>query len=67
MQKYKNFIGKTLKDLDTLEVTEPVLEWGIPTEPWIFFLDSKGILRSKFEGFMTENEMIYELNLLREY
>ena len=67
VEVYKNFIGKTLKDLDTLEVTEPVLEWGIPTEPWIFFLDSKGILRSKFEGFMTENEMIYELNLLREY
>ena len=53
--------------MDTLEVTEPVIEWGIPTEPWIFFLDNKGILRSKFEGFMTEDEMAYELNLLKEY
>ena len=67
VEVYKNFIGKTLRDLDTLEVTEPVIEWGIPTEPWIFFLDNKGILRSKFEGFMTEDEMAYELNLLKEY
>ena len=67
MEVYKNFIGKTLRDLDTLEVTEPVIKWGIPTEPWIFFLDNKGILKSKFEGFMTEDEMVNELNLLKGY
>ena len=67
VEVYKNFIGKTLRDLDTLEVTEPVVKWGIPTEPWIFFLDNKGILKSKFEGFMTEDEMVNELNLLKGY
>ena len=67
VEVYKNFIGKTLRDLDTLEVTEPVIKWGIPTEPWIFFLDNKGILKSKFEGFMTEDEMVNELNLLKGY
>jgi len=64
IEVYKNFIGKTLRDLDSLEVTEPVMTWGLPTEPWIFFLDGNGILRSKFEGYMTENEMILELNNL---
>tara|TARA_X000001036_G_scaffold392134_1_gene390806 strand:+ start:2386 stop:3213 length:828 start_codon:yes stop_codon:yes gene_type:complete len=64
IEVYKNFIGKTLRDLDSLEVTEPVMTWGLPTEPWIFFLDGNGILRSKFEGYMTENEMILELNIL---
>ena len=64
IEVYKNFIGKTLRDLDSLEVTEPVIKWGLPTEPWIFFLDDNGILRSKFEGYMTENEMILELNIL---
>ena len=65
VEVYKNFIGKTLRDLDSLEVTEPVLNWGLPTEPWIFFLDNTGILKGKFEGYMTENEMISELNLLK--
>ena len=67
IEVYKNFINKTLRDLDTLEVTDPVIEWGLPTEPWIFFLDDNGILKSKFEGFISENELIYELNLLKDF
>ena len=67
IEVYKNFINKTLRDLDTLEVTDPVIEWGLPTEPWIFFLDNNGILKSKFEGFISENELISELNLLKDF
>ena len=67
IEVYKNFIDKTLRDLDTLEVSDPVITWGLPTEPWIFFLDSNGILKSKFEGFISENELISELNLLKDF
>ncbi len=67
IEVYKNFIDKTLRDLDTLEVSDPVITWGLPTEPWIFFLDSNGILKSKFEGFISEKDMIFELNLLKDF
>jgi hypothetical protein len=36
----------------------PVLEeWGLISEPYTFILDGEGVIRSKFEGFVTENEL----------
>ena len=67
VEVYKNFIGKTLRDLDSLEVTEPVIKWGLPTEPWMFFIDKNGILRAKFEGFISEEDMIIELDRIGNF
>ena len=67
VEVYKNFIGKTLRDLDSLELTDPVKKWGLPTEPWIFFIDKDGILRAKFEGFISEDDMVNELNQLNNF
>tara|TARA_B100000427_G_scaffold197562_1_gene164178 strand:- start:587 stop:1426 length:840 start_codon:yes stop_codon:yes gene_type:complete len=58
IEVYENFIGKNLNDIDTLTVTEPTKSWGLPTEPWIFFLDKKGILKYKLEGFAKYNELL---------
>ena len=33
------------------DVVEAVLEWGLPTEPWTFVVDSEGIIRAKFEAY----------------
>ena len=36
----------------------PVLEeWGLISEPYTFILDGEGVIRSKFEGFVTEEEL----------
>ena len=36
----------------------PVLEeWGLISEPYTFILDGEGVIRSKFEGFVTEQEL----------
>jgi hypothetical protein len=36
----------------------PVLEeWGLISEPYTFILDGEGVIRSKFEGFVTEGEL----------
>jgi len=29
---------------------DAVNEWHLPSEPWFFLVDSKGIVRAKFEG-----------------
>ena len=34
-----------------------VEEWRLDTEPWIFMVDGKGIIRAKFEGLVTAREM----------
>jgi len=33
------------------------VEWGLQTEPWIFVVDRKGIVRAKFEGPTTAREI----------
>ena len=32
-------------------------EWGLPSEPWTFVVDREGIVRAKYEGFVTEDEL----------
>jgi hypothetical protein len=34
-----------------------VEEWRLDTEPWVFVVDSEGIIRAKFEGFVTVREL----------
>ena len=34
-----------------------VEEWGLPTEPWTFVIDSQGLVRGKFEQFTTAAEI----------
>ena len=32
-------------------------EWGLPTEPWTFVIDSQGLVQGKFEQFTTAEEL----------
>jgi hypothetical protein len=34
-----------------------VEEWRLDTEPWVFVVDSEGIIRAKFEGLVTMREL----------
>ena len=34
-----------------------VVEWGLPTEPWIFVVDRDGIVVGRFEGLVTADEI----------
>jgi hypothetical protein len=34
-----------------------VEEWRLETEPWVFVVDGKGIIRAKFEGLVTVQEI----------
>jgi hypothetical protein len=34
-----------------------VEEWRLMTEPWIFVVDGRGIIRAKFEGLVTAREL----------
>lgn len=32
-------------------------EWKLPSEPWIFVADSNGIIRERFEGSASVEEL----------
>lgn len=32
-------------------------EWKLPSEPWVFVVDKRGIIRAKFEGSVSEAEL----------
>jgi hypothetical protein len=34
-----------------------VQEWNLPTEPWVFLVDGAGVIRGKFEGAVSVEEL----------
>lgn len=34
-----------------------LVEWGLPSEPFTFILDADGLVASKFQGFVNEDEL----------
>lgn len=40
-----------------LGVNRWVKEWKLPSEPWVFVVDGKGIVRAKFEGAVAADEI----------
>ena len=37
--------------------TPTLAEWGLPSEPWTFVVDSGGEVRAKYEGFVDSDEL----------
>jgi len=46
-----------LDDADNLELVPAVIEWGLPTEPWVFVVDAQGLVSGRFEGVVTAEEI----------
>lgn len=42
---------------DQLVLVPAVEEWGLPSEPWVFVVDSDGIVSASFEGAASREEM----------
>jgi hypothetical protein len=38
-------------------LAQAVVDWRLTTEPWVFLIDSKGIVRSRFEGATASDEL----------
>jgi hypothetical protein len=36
---------------------EATIEWGLPSEPWIYVVDRDGIVTASFEGIVSEEEL----------
>ena len=51
---YENLDAANFDDLVTVPA---VIEWGLPSEPWIFFIDAAGIVTARLEGAASEAEI----------
>lgn len=59
--------GRTQPELDVLGYPQPVravLEWGLPTEPYVFVVDAHGKVAAKYEGMAYPDELSAELDAL---
>ena len=45
------------QDFAEKKMFSTVEQWRLDTEPWVFLVDGKGIIRAKFEGLMTMGEI----------
>jgi len=50
--------AEIFENLDPSQGTSPwILDWGLPSEPWIFVVNADGKVVAKFEGAVTEREL----------
>ena len=45
------------KGISAARLSPILAEWGLPTEPWTFVVDADGIVRAKYEGFVSSEEL----------
>ncbi|MGH8874018.1 MAG: hypothetical protein ACRDVM_02025 [Acidimicrobiia bacterium] len=43
--------------MDQLRPVPAVVEWGLPSEPWVFVVDAAGEVAARFEGAFSEAEL----------
>ena len=43
-------------------LADAVTEWQLMSEPWIFIVDRNGVIRDRYEGIATEDELIASLD-----
>ena len=59
------FIHEEIWDSGSLQKFSPTVEeWNLRSEPWIFVVDGKGIVRARFEGVTTRGELEAALQLV---
>lgn len=59
--------GRTQPQVDVTGHPQPiraVVEWGLPTEPYVFVVDARGKVAAKFEGLAYPDELTAALDAL---
>lgn len=46
-----------LSDVTSLKPVPAMAQWGLPGEPWVFVVDSDGLVAAKYEGVVAPSEL----------
>jgi hypothetical protein len=52
-----------LDDPQNIATVPAVVEWGLPTEPWVFVVDAGGTVVARFEGVVDASEIAEALGV----
>ena len=55
VEVYVDFQGAA--SAEELQVAPAVTEWGLPSEPWVYFVDGEGTVTARFEGTISPEEL----------
>lgn len=58
-------VYSNLDDPAGLEVVLAVVEWGLPSEPWVFVMDETGTIVARFEGVVGDTELRSAIDKVR--
>ena len=59
------FVHQEIWESGALQKLSPTVEeWNLRSEPWIFVVDGRGIVRARFEGITTRRELEAALRLV---
>jgi hypothetical protein len=53
-----------LSNVSNLEAVPAMAQWGLPSEPWVFVVDSKGNVVAKYEGSVAPESLQADLRTL---
>lgn len=53
-----------VETFEELVVVDSVLEWQLPSEPWVYVIDAEGVVVAAFEGAVNDDELT---SVLREF
>lgn len=61
VEVFENLDAASFEDL---VVVPAVAEWSLPSEPWVFVVDSNGLIAAAFEGTVADEELVTALELV---
>jgi hypothetical protein len=61
VEVYENLDAASREDLVIVKAVEA---WRLPSEPWVFVVDSRGFITAKFEGALDSEELTVVLEVL---
>ena len=64
VEVYDNLAAIREQGFANAKVVPALAEWGLPSEPWTFAIDADGMIRAKFEGFVSAEELGEALDAL---
>lgn len=53
-----------LSDVSELQAVPAMAQWGLPSEPWVFVVDSNGTVAAKYEGSVAPRALNADLRAL---
>ena len=56
VEVYEDFQGAT--SAEELNPAPAAVAWGLPSEPWLYFVDRDGVVTARYEGTVSREELV---------